>query len=387
MIEINSLVDFVENINSFHNSEYFYRGEDRQFETRSPSIYQFPNLLKNASVYYNRLLAELPNSDDKTPFETLSRLQHYGAKTRMLDITSNSLVALFFSSIKSDEDGFVYVYKTKSLKFESGHTAIMKAAVNFIPNKIVQDFINKKGNKVAESLFLKKLNEEVRNFITYENIELIREDLKNAHIIIAKKQTNRISRQSGNFIIPAYETDTINVNSSIEKLAAKDSNGNPIVFRISKDSKKTILKDLSNLGIHEGSVYPDVENQTKYLIRFFKDFPAEIDNSEKNTLISEIIGQYGKKNVLFKNLDLFDRSKSQSINETAIKFLSGFHTEDSAMIERQDDYFVGLRANHFVIEIGKSEYPYENDRLDQKYALVTANHKGKRVITGIRLDD
>lgn len=387
MIEIRSLSEFIEKINSFNNLEYFYRGEDREFESRSPSIYQCPNLLKNTSIYYNRLLAELPSSDDKTPFETLSRLQHYGAKTRMLDITSNSLVALFFSAIKADEDGFVYVYSSESLKFETGHTAIMKAAINFIPNQIVSDFIMKEGDKSAESIFLQKLNEEVGNFVTYENIDIIRQDLKKAHIIIAKKQTNRISRQSGNFIMPAYEIDKSNVNYSIESLAAKDDEENPIVFKICKNSKKKILRDLSKMGIHEGSIYPDVENQTKYLIKFFDGFPVEIENSNENQLIMEITNQYNMNEIIFKHLNLFDSSTNNNENNKKIfNFLKGFHTKDSTIVTRDDDYFVGLRANHFVVEVGYSEQPYDGDGEEQRYAIITANHKGSRLTTGVRLN-
>ena len=384
---INSLSDFINKVSDFDKSEYFYRGEDRLFEKRSPSIYQYPKLLENSPVYYNRLLAELPNSDDATPFETLSRLQHYGAKTRMLDITSNPLIALFFACISSDEDGFVYVYKSNNVKFETGHTAIMKAAVNFIPNKIVKDFIEKEEDKDAEYKFLTKLNEEVGIHTVYNDAKKIRDDLTKAHIIIAKKQTSRISRQSGNFIIPAYEIDEINVNKSIESLSAKDIAGNFVVFKISKLNKKTILQELSKLGIHEGSVYPDVENQTKYLIRFFEDFPVKIDNSKNNEIKEEIKQQYKKGKVIFSHLNIFDLNDNyENVTSNLLDFLQAFHTEDSTMIVENDNYFVGLRADHFVVEVGYSEFPLGDDKIDQKYAIITANHKGTRRMTGVRLN-
>lgn len=189
IIQVESVDSFVKEINKLKNQEYFYRGENRWFPFRSPSIYQEESLLANISVYYSRLLAELPNHDDKTPFEILSRLQHYGAKTRMLDITSNPLVALFFASEEDNEDGYVYVYRSDSLKFETGHTAIMKAAINFIPNKIIRDFLENENDEVSENLFLTKLNEEVTiGEKIYNNPKKIRDDLKKAHIIIAKKR-------------------------------------------------------------------------------------------------------------------------------------------------------------------------------------------------------
>lgn len=387
MIQVGSVDGFVKEINKLANKEYFYRGENRWFPFRSPSIYQEKNLLANSSIYYSRLLAELPNHDDKTPFEVLSRLQHYGAKTRMLDITSNPLVALFFASEEDNEDGYVYVYQSDNLKFETGHTAIMKAAINFIPNKIIRDFLENENDKVLENLFLTKLNEEVNiGEKIYNNPQKIRDDLKKAHIIIAKKKTSRISRQNGNFILPAFELGADCVNQSIDNLSALDENS-PIVFKIPKLVKQTILKDLATLGIHEGSVYPDVENHTKYLIRFFSGFPPKIDNTRNNDLKQEITDQYKNENIIFSGINLYGTEYDPyTDNIYAIEFLKRFHTQDASLITEDDNYFVGMRANHFIVEIGYSENPFGEDNIEQKYAIITANHKGNRLVTGIRLN-
>ena len=47
------------------------------------------------------------------------------------------------------------------------------------------------------------------------------------------------------------------------------------------------------------------------------------------------------------------------------------------MIKKDDDYFCGIRADHFVIEVGFSEH-----RQGLIY-LITANHKGNRCVTMI----
>lgn len=52
--------------------------------------------------------------DDKLPIQTLTKLQHYELPTRLLDFTSNSLVALFFACQnktidKKEQDGKVMV--------------------------------------------------------------------------------------------------------------------------------------------------------------------------------------------------------------------------------------------------------------------------------------
>ncbi|RIO56776.1 hypothetical protein BUZ50_00960 [Staphylococcus hominis] len=54
-----------------------------------------------------------------------------------------------------------------------------------------------------------------------------------------------------------------------------------------------------------------------------------------------------------------------------------FHCQEVYMAERNDDYFCGIRADHFVVEIGKSENTFDNFIT----FIITANHKGNRCVT------
>lgn len=90
--------------------------------------------------------------------------------TRFLDITQNSLVALYFAVEKTDEDGFVFVYRNSELKTDEGDTdtAYLKAAIHFIETKIVSDFI-KSGESISDdvsdqdTIFIEKLMVELRS--------------------------------------------------------------------------------------------------------------------------------------------------------------------------------------------------------------------------------
>lgn len=55
-----------------------------------------------------------------------------------------------------------------------------------------------------------------------------------------------------------------------------------------------------------------------------------------------------------------------------------FHAEDVFMVERDDNYFCKIRADHFVVEIGWTEADPPGDGPVQYYCVVTANHKGNR---------
>ncbi|HFI0667290.1 TPA: FRG domain-containing protein [Streptococcus suis] len=127
---------------------YYYRGEPRYFEMRTPSLYLNRRLtLDGSEKYYKTLFNELgmsEYSDNSTLVRKLAELQHYGAKTRILDITKNPLVALYFAVTNEPfEDGYVYLFKEEILKekYDSGHTVAIKSAINLMPKNILDKFL------------------------------------------------------------------------------------------------------------------------------------------------------------------------------------------------------------------------------------------------------
>ena len=94
-----------------------------------------------------------------------------------------------------------------------------------------------------------------------------------------------------------------------------------------------------------------------------------------NKILAKLIEKSCKNNALFCGKSLTELTKDD------MHILSGFHTSDVDMIVLNDDYFCGIRANHFVIEFGQSEY-YEGDLV-----LITANHQGTRALTLIDISN
>ncbi|UTV26613.1 FRG domain-containing protein [Photobacterium atrarenae] len=103
--------------------EYVFRGVTDQSYKLIPSLGRgiedgvhgdISSVEHNLNEEFKRLSAPVLSSDDtpKTDFEWLFLAQHYGLPTRLLDWTSNPLVALFFAVEKDDEtDGMVYATK------------------------------------------------------------------------------------------------------------------------------------------------------------------------------------------------------------------------------------------------------------------------------------
>lgn len=91
--------------------------------------------------------------------------------------------------------------------------------------------------------------------------------------------------------------------------------------------------------------------QAKMLIRFLKE--------SNSNLIGEIV---------FRDNEIETEEKTLTV-------VSGFHAEKIINHKEPDEYFAGLRANHFSVEIGWSEF----SDLEDIIIIVTANHKGTRI--------
>lgn len=75
--------------------------------------------------------------------------------------------------------------------------------------------------------------------------------------------------------------------------------------------------------------------------------------------------------------------------------MQSFHTKDVFHVKRNDEYFMGIRANNFVVELGELDFEVPISKEDHEllasvlgtkldtatFVLVTGNHKGVRYTT------
>ncbi len=104
-----------------------------------PGIYRNKNWIENEDKMFYELTAKCPEyfKDCKTTFEHLVMMQHYGYPTRLLDITSNPLVALYFacggSNGSNSEDGQLISYHIKKndiRNYESDRVSLLSNLCN-----------------------------------------------------------------------------------------------------------------------------------------------------------------------------------------------------------------------------------------------------------------
>ena len=246
----------------------YFRGESKYHKYIVPSLYLDEGLTKKSSEYYYRvLLSQSGNPDyDKSSdlFRSISEFQHKGAKTRILEVSANPLIALYFATEKynsgSVEPGYVYVFGSHHIvdrneinteHFDVGHTVAAKVALNLIPQDKINEFMttcksiyartsrtdwkqlrfrdmntlvidgNDTGTNQLKFRDLGSLSLSGEEFTVIQsfmyllnqraktNGELlypfnIFEELMLAHIIIPSKASDRVKMQQSAFIFPKY---------------------------------------------------------------------------------------------------------------------------------------------------------------------------------------
>ena len=108
-IRVNSVSEFIEKIvrlDKEEGTEIFYRGHANRDWELLPSIFRTPNGVEKEHLLFRDMVAHEPQSfsECKSTLDYLVQMQHYGLPTRLLDMTTNPLVALYFACEQTEDD-------------------------------------------------------------------------------------------------------------------------------------------------------------------------------------------------------------------------------------------------------------------------------------------
>jgi len=241
----------------FAQSNDYYRGEANSEWKLQPSVFRE---LGNHERYDEYRLIKMATAQSwslvrsaDSFLERLIMFQHYGLKTRLYDVTSNPLVALFFAvSGESDKNGRV-IYGHCNNNYNNDIAEIVARIISTTDKEWMG------GPMFYIDQWLTSINHG-------KDLDILRfEDLLCEPLYVYPPLNSpRISAQNGAFLMAPL---LVRKESGLDYLTDFEfSQGRDDSFFgaeeiiIESDNKSAILEELKCIGIDESSIFPEMEH-------------------------------------------------------------------------------------------------------------------------------
>jgi hypothetical protein len=240
----------------------FYRGVPDHSYDAVPTVFRTPARVKSEQKLYNELAAVSPDDfvADLTTLDKLVRMQHHSLPTRLLDITSNPLMALYFAcSQDPGKVGQITIFRVReaSIKFPDSDTASVLANLARLTHNLREKLdVTLPLPEFNDSEPVKKLLHFIRQEKPYFEDRIRPGDLEKILLIKSKLNNKRIISQAGLFFLFGHKASfrsRRNRGLAAEKIS------------INASAKPIILGQLDRLNINQSTVFPFLENTAKYI--------------------------------------------------------------------------------------------------------------------------
>ena len=264
---VSSFLNFLENQEPQTKKIELYRGHPKKSYLLQPSLFREPANRKDEKNILREMLSVQPGEfeTDKGAFEQLVRMQHFGLKTRLLDLSFNPLVALYFACVSKDSDEkaadghFIRLSVSKlAVKYFDSDTVSCVANLSKLTGK-ERDALRKIKTKAAlnKSHAGMRLLQFIRSEKPYFLPEMQPQHLKDSLIVKPRQTNRRLLAQQGAFLLFGLTTEFGELDNFDIVVQRKT---------IPAGSKTNILKQLDKLNINRSSLFPEIETAASYIM-------------------------------------------------------------------------------------------------------------------------
>ena len=256
-----------------------FRGQANANWLLSPSLYR-QNLFEAENLLLTEIKHICPNEFGDNRFDSLVKMQHFGMPTRLLDVTTNPLVSLYFaceSSEQSNEDGIVYIFPNMPVSWSNDPLVdlVMDFVYDYFPRKMWLDQMLDQSQKKYRNGSYRLIPDTIDSLLHYLTVP--------AFAVMPAKTNERIEAQDGAFFVFGMHFSNREVSTNPGTIGRVYYNFEPIeidnvqqiwkkteTLRIPAAAKKGILNQLDILGINERKLFPDLSHQINHTVRTVK---------------------------------------------------------------------------------------------------------------------
>ena len=287
----NDLVSFVEivtqnNQEQFYHStahlQWAYRGQANVEWELLPSAFRNREDFLNENLYLRECMREMPNElQGNDYFDILVKAQHYGIPTRLLDVTKNPLVALYFACIgEKEKDGCVYIFD-KIAVFPQDEP-VFQIIMQYLFELKIYDRWYPQHTVALTRLLEKQIHRHPA--LTSEKIEEALKRQPSLLFTFPKISNDRIRAQQGGFAVFNTRLEYKKEGTSIqgrfwmpdEEWSGSNNRWSKII--IPANRKDDFLRDLNLLGINQSVLFPELEKHAQYIVNNIRETNRAIND-------------------------------------------------------------------------------------------------------------
>jgi hypothetical protein len=246
-----------------------FRGHADSSWRMCPGLFrQKPDISQFEHEMVRELISAFPAhfTDDLSMFDKLVRMQHFGLPTRLLDVTKNPLVALYFACDPEYEDTldgslvFFIGARDRHKFFDSDVVSCMANLANLKleEKKSIEDTPLTTVNELRTLNAVDRLAQFIRVEKPYFKDRIKKLDLFRPVSVTPKMSNPRLNAQFGEFVL--YGLDA-------EKGPSFPRSSGASKYDIASSSKPKIRKKLENLGITGAFLFPEIDKAAKQIRR------------------------------------------------------------------------------------------------------------------------